>query len=313
MSPNQISRDVKLTTCCLINHYNYREYVAEAVASAVNQTHPFDEIIVVDDGSADADLEEVRRICAEHESVQLIEKVNGGQLSCFETGVSASTADVAFFLDADDIWDPGYVEAVMKVFGERPDIEFVATNDRRFFTDGRTEITEQPSRDLGYSVVRALKNGGAFVGQPTSCLAMRRRVLNDIFPLDRARGWRTCADEALVYGSSVVGARKYFIGKALVGYRVHGTNHWFGKKYCAADRLLRGLEVQRLVEVLRLRQGLPGSLANLAHHEFRTIDGANKYDYREYQRLVSSSHLSRRRKMRIKLAILAWYRFGKRI
>lgn len=303
----------KLTTCCLINHYNYREFVGEAVASAVGQTRPFDEIIVVDDGSAEADLEEVRRVCAEHDSVRLIEKPNGGQLSCFEVGVAESTADVAFFLDADDVWDPRYVETVLKVLDERPTVEFVACNDRRFFTDGRSEVTERPDRDLGYSIVRSLKNGGAFVGQPTSCLAIKRRVLEDIFPLDLVRGWRTCADEALVYGSSVVGAHKFFLGEPLVGYRIHGTNHWFGKKYCAVDRLLRGLEVQRLVETLRLRQGLPTSLANLAHHEFRTIEGASKNDYTEYQRLVGSSMLGFRRKLRIRLAIFAWYRFGKRI
>lgn len=302
-----------LSACCLINHFNYGKFVEEAVLSVVHQSRPLDEIIVVDDGSRPEDLEILRRICREHPSVRLIEKPNGGQLSCFEVGVAESTADVAFFLDADDTWDPRYVEVVMKLLEERSEIEFVACNERRFFTDGRSEVTSRDDRDLGYSVVRSLKNGGAFVGQPTSCLAIKRRVLDDIFPLPQARGWRTCADEALVYGSSVVGARKYFIGEPLVGYRIHGTNHWFGKKYCAKDRLLRGLEVQRLVEVLRLRQGLPTSLANLAHHEFRTIEKADRHDYSEYQRLVSSSLLSFRRKLRIRLAILAWYRFGKRI
>ncbi len=308
-----MTKDAKLTTCCLINHYNYREFVEEAVLSAVNQTHAFDEIIVVDDGSKPEDLEELRRVCGEHPQVQLIEKPNGGQLSCFEVGVAASTADVAFFLDADDTWDPRYVEVVLAKFRELPKVEFIACNERRFFPDGRSEITELPSRDLGYSMVRALCNGGAFLGQPTSCLAIKRRVLEDIFPLELVRGWRTCADEALVYGSGVVGARKYFLGEPLVGYRIHGTNHWFGKKYCPEDRLLRGLEVQRLVEVLRLRQGLPVSLAHLAHHEFRTIEGPNKNDYTEYQRLVKSSSLSGRRKRRINTAIFAWYRFGKRI
>lgn len=303
----------KLTTCCLINHYNYRDFIGEAVASAMAQTHAFDEIIVVDDGSAPEHLEEVRRVCAQHESIRLIEKPNGGQLSCFEVGVAESTADVAFFLDADDVWEPRYVESVMDVLARHPKIEFVASNERRMFSDGRSEVTPRASRDLGYSVVRSLKNGGAFVGQPTSCLAIKRRVLDDIFPLPQARGWRTCADEALVYGSSVVGARKYFLGEPLVRYRIHGSNHWFGKKYCAEDRLLRGLEVQRLVEVLRCRQGLPSSLANLAHHEFRTIEDANRYDYVEYQRLVGSSLLSFRRKLRIRLALFAWHRFKKRI
>ena len=308
-----MSQHKRLTACCLVNHFNYENFVAEAVQSAVDQSRSLDEIVVVDDGSAEADLAEVRRVAAMHPQVELVEKSNGGQLSCFQAGIDASQSDVVFFLDADDLWEPNYVETVMALLESRPDLDFVATNERRLFSDGRTEVTERSDRDLGYSVVRALKNGGAFLGQPTSCLAIRRSTLERIFPLDQVRGWRTCADEALVYGSSLVGARKYFLGEPLIRYRIHGENHWFGKKYSASDRLLRGLEVLRLVEVLRLREGLPVSLAHIAHHEFRTIEKATATDYSAYKTLVNTSTIGWRRKLRVRSALFTWYRFGKRI
>lgn len=307
MTPNP-----RLSACCLVNHYNYKQFVEATVDSAVDQSRSLDEILVVDDGSCEEDLAEVRRVALKHPEVQLLEKPNGGQLSCFEAGINASKSDVVFFLDADDRWDPRYVETVMALLERRPDIDFVATNDRREFSDGRTEVTERSDRDLGYSITRSLKNGGAFLGQPTSCLAIRREILERIFPLPQVRGWRTCADEALVYGSSLVGARKFFLAEPLVRYRIHGENHWFGKKYSASDRLLRGLEVQRLVEVLRRREGLPACLAHIAHHEFRTIESPTSEDYSAYQRLVGSSSIGWRRKLRIKTALFTWHRLGMR-
>ena len=115
-----------------------------------------------------------------------------------------------------------------------------------------------------------------------------------------------------MYGSSVVAARKYFLGEPLVRYRIHGENNWFGKKYSASDRLMRGLEVLRLVEVLRIREGLPLSLAHIAHHEFRTIEKATAQDYSDYKDLVSSSTIGWRRKLRVRSALFTWHRFGKR-
>lgn len=303
----------RLTIACLVNHYEYGPFVGEAVASAAAQTRPVDELIVVDDGSSAEHLAAVRAAVRAAPGARLVEKPNGGQLSCFEAGLEASAADVVLFLDADDAWEPGYVERVEALLLARPDVDVVYTSERRVFADGREEVTDLPSRDLGHAVVRSLDRGGAWRGQPTSCIAMRRRVLDRIFPLELARGWRTCADEALVYGSALVGARAYFLGEPLVRYRIHGANHFYGRAYRPEDRLTRGVEVLRLIEVLRRRESLPGSLAHLAHHEFRTIERPTRCEYKEYRRLVKGSNLPGHRKRRVLTALWGWYRLGRRL
>lgn len=302
-----------MRAACLINHFQYGDFVGEAIESVAAQTRSLDEIIVVDDGSASDHLAKLREAASKHANVHLIEKENGGQLSCFEAGIAASTADVLFFLDADDAWQPTYVERVLRLLGERSDVDFVQTAQRWLFEDGRVEMSPSPSRDLGISLVRSLQSGGRWGGQPTSCLAIRRWVLDRIFPLPDAFSWRTCADEALVYGSSLAGARKYWLGEPLVDYRIHGANSFYGRPYDAADRLERGTNVLRLVEVMRKRAHLPPSLAHLAHHEFRTIESPERRDYKEYVRLVAGSDLPRHRKRRLRLALFGWYWFGKRL
>ena len=302
-----------MKAACLINHYNYGAFVSEAIESVVAQSHPLDEILVVDDGSRPEDLDLLKKVARAHSSVRVHAKENGGQLSCFEAGLEHSSAEVLFFLDADDSWTTGYVERVLALLEERPDVDFVATAERRIFEDGRIEERGGASRDLGYSVARGLNHGGPWVGQPTSCLAIRRSIVERILPLPLAEHWRTSADEALVYGSSLVGARKYFLGEPLVNYRIHGQNAWFGRGYDPKDRLFRGLEVLRLVETLRNRFDLPKSLAHLAHHEFRTIPEPSPHEYKDYVRLVKASDLPAHRRRRIRWALWAWYRFRRRL
>ena len=298
---------------CLLNHYNYGRFVGEALASVSAQTRALDEVVVVDDGSDDENRTALRAVAEENGDVTIIEKDNGGQLSCFEAGLEASSSELVFFLDADDTWEPEYVERVHGLFASDPGLDVVFTAERRVRPDGSTEFTERPSRCLGYAVARSLNRGGGWHGQPTSCIAMRRTVLDRIFPIPLTRGWTTCADEALVYGSAIVGARRQFLGEPLVRYRIHDANHFHGRPYDAGDRLTRGIEVLRLVELLRQRESLPESLAHLAHHEFRTIEDPTKAEYKEYRRLVSGSTLPAHRRRRILIALWGWYRLGRRL
>lgn len=301
-----------MRTACLINHFKYGEFIAEAVDSVLRQTRALDEIVLVDDGSPAGDLERVREAAARDPRIRLIEKDNGGQLSCFQVGLAELTADVVFFLDADDAWEPEYVARVAELLEARPDLGFVAVNVRTCFADGKEEVAELESRDLGFSVVRCLQKGGAWVGAPTSCLAIRREVLDKIFPVPDPRAWRVCADEALVYGSSLAGARKYVIGDPLVRYRVHDRNAFFGSKDSPERAYMRRLEGRRLVEHMRQRLSLPASLIDLVHYEFRTIERPTKTEYSTYWGLVRNAPIPWARKLRLYSGLFSQYRLGRK-
>jgi len=294
---------------CLINHYDYGAFVGEAIASVLAQTRAPDEILVVDDGSHEPHLSEVRAAAATSSRVVLIEKHNGGQLSCFEAGLERSSGDVVFFLDADDRWRPEYVERVVALLERRPDIGFVAAHHLQLDADGAVRGEALPSRELGYSVALCLARGGAWVGAPTSCLAIRRSVIERIFPVPNASAWQVCADEALVYGSSMVGARKYFLGEPLVEYRVHGANSFHGRKDSAERAYMRRLEGRRLTEALRQRCSLPSTLVDILHYEFQTIESPTQEEYAHYRRAVLNSTATLRRKVRILFALWRVYRF----
>src|SRR5437764_1069566 len=84
----------------IINNYNYGRFLAEAIESALSQTLPATEVIVVDDGSTDNSPEVIGRY---EGRIRSIMKSNGGQASALNAGFGASSGDVVIFLDADDV------------------------------------------------------------------------------------------------------------------------------------------------------------------------------------------------------------------
>ncbi|MCL5045496.1 MAG: glycosyltransferase family 2 protein [Actinobacteria bacterium] len=97
--------------------YNAEPYVRLALESALNQTYPNTEVIVVDDGSSDRTATIVRSY--ETDRVRLIELTrNSGKGACMNVALDHARGDYLFELDGDDWLDPDatevYVEAMLK-------------------------------------------------------------------------------------------------------------------------------------------------------------------------------------------------------
>jgi glycosyltransferase involved in cell wall biosynthesis len=88
----------------LIPAYNAQDWITETLHSAVAQTWPRKEIIVVDDGSTDGTLAIVRRF--ESEGVKVTTQANQGAAATRNRAFSLSQGDLIQWLDADDILHP---------------------------------------------------------------------------------------------------------------------------------------------------------------------------------------------------------------
>lgn len=96
----------------LIPCYNAERYVAEAVESALHQTWPDKEIIVVNDGSTDGSgriLEAFRS-----QGVKVLHQENKGQCAAANYAFRESTGDYIKFFDADDLLEPRTIELQME-------------------------------------------------------------------------------------------------------------------------------------------------------------------------------------------------------
>ena len=147
----------------VVTNYNYRAFVEEAVDSALAQTRPAAQVIVVDDGSTDGSPELLRARYAGDPRVTLLIGENGGQLAAFQRGAAAVDTDVVCFLDADDRWAPDYLEKIGRLYDERRDVDCVFT-DVQLFGEETRRLTYA---DRAFDLERVMN----FEGQPPHCRA----------------------------------------------------------------------------------------------------------------------------------------------
>jgi glycosyltransferase involved in cell wall biosynthesis len=305
-----------MRTTCLINNFNYSQFVIEAIDSALNQTVHFDEIIVVDDCSTDESAQVLQERFLSHDRVKLILKQqNQGQLAAFNDGYAAATGDIIFFLDADDLFKETYLAEVLAFYQKHPECDFLFCASERFGNMQGVYLPDQGKfvsdlaavnnfdRDLGYSVVLTLHhnlNHKKLFGSPTSTNSVRRRILDRMMPLPFPEDWRVGADGCLIYAASMVGARKFYLSQPLVKYRLHGNNNYEGnqKTFSTANFYHRSVRMVRLIEFFKQKMRLDETaLTHLAHHEFRTIQYPRANELASYINLVVQTHTILPRKM----------------
>src|SRR5215472_9171752 len=100
----------------LIPAYNTEEWIAESIQSAVGQTWPRKEIIIVDDGSTDRTGEVASRFAAEN--VKVLSTENRGLSAAVNTAYRLCQGDYIQELDADDLLAPDKIEKQLTALPE---------------------------------------------------------------------------------------------------------------------------------------------------------------------------------------------------
>ena len=100
--------------------YNKEKSICFAIESVLAQTYPEYELVVVDDGSTDRSAEMVESLLPAGKG-KLIRKENGGVSSARNRGILEAKGEHIAFLDADDIWEPTYLEELRNLIDECPD------------------------------------------------------------------------------------------------------------------------------------------------------------------------------------------------
>jgi glycosyltransferase involved in cell wall biosynthesis len=97
-------------------------YLAEAIDSALGQTRPVAQVVVVDDGSTDGSLELARRY---EPAVRCLSQPPGGIGPARNAGAAEAGGDYLTFLDADDRWPANRIERLLAPFRTDPSPDLV--------------------------------------------------------------------------------------------------------------------------------------------------------------------------------------------
>ena len=114
--------------------FNHGRFLGDAVASALAQTYPELEVIVVNDGSTD-DSSAVAKTFLPR--IELVEQENAGLSAARNAGVRAARGDFVVLLDADDVLLPHCVASRMRYLLEDDGVGLVAGYYREIDEHGR--------------------------------------------------------------------------------------------------------------------------------------------------------------------------------
>jgi glycosyltransferase involved in cell wall biosynthesis len=306
MSTTGTTTTTTTTFAVVVTCYNYRDFVAEAVDSALAQTRPPKQVIVVDDGSKDGSQDLLRERYGDDPRVTLLMCENGGQLVAFQRGLAAADADVICFLDADDRWEAMHLEKIGALYDARKDIDFVFNDIVLFGNESRTIAYADRAMDLGYTAV-ATYELVYWYGAPTSAISLRRAMAQRCLdlPPEMARSWRLSADNCLVYGASLFAGRKYFLPTGTVGYRIHGKNGWWSNRG-PVESYLNRLRSRALVNEYARLAGVSSESIELVKFEFKTKPAPDRHEIRRYAELAMRSKGTFLKRLERALSILAY-------
>jgi glycosyltransferase involved in cell wall biosynthesis len=143
----------------VIPMFNNAAHVAEAIDSALAQTHPLREILVVDDGSTDDSVAIAERFGP---PVQVFRQEHAGQGAGRNTGAARARGDLLAFLDADDVWLPEKIALQVAALAANESCDMAFGRIEQFFSPELGHAGGRP-RVLGSAEQRGLLPGALLV------------------------------------------------------------------------------------------------------------------------------------------------------
>lgn len=228
---------MKYKITCIIDSFNYAEYIEEAIDSAINQVNiQFDEIIIVDDGSTDNTQQLLINKYSDNSIIKLIFKENQGQLSAFHRGVQEATGDIIYFLDSDDKYKNNYLSESIKYYQQYDDCDLLFVDQDNIGLKSDTLPTKLVNSQIStkHKVYKNLQSLSAlttypWIGAATSMCSAKSSYLKKLFANNTEipklySDWTSRADDYIMHGFDMMNATKYYLAHKLVEYRIHDNN-----------------------------------------------------------------------------------------
>lgn len=221
------------TISIVIPAYNASNYLAEAIDSALAQTYPNVETIVVNDGSCDDGA--TRQIALSYgDKIRYFEKENGGSSSALNMGIANMTGEWFSWLSHDDLYEPEKLERQVRYMNEMendgcPISEHIFFSGSRLI-DGEGKLIRDFDPQKGEALrqkLLAFPHNGHLIAEPTvylfhgcSCL-VHKAVFEAVGVFDEKL--RLLNDLDIWFRIYAAGYAIRYIPEALVKGRVHGA------------------------------------------------------------------------------------------
>ena len=206
----------------LIANYNYAHFLPAALDSLLAQTYSNWHAVICDDGSTDNSVAIIQQYSERDPRFELIGKSNGGQNSAFNASYNQVRGEIICILDADDLFHPDKIRAVVDSFHADPRSGVSNHFSQVIDAEGFPQlVTMHRFLDSGWLANKALQRGGCVYVPTTSCISLRRQVADLLFPIPSSQDRDLDGYVAMV---CQLLTPICVIDRQLSSYRIHGNN-----------------------------------------------------------------------------------------
>jgi glycosyltransferase involved in cell wall biosynthesis len=188
----------------LIPCYNAGPWVAQCVQSALDQTYPRKEIVVVDDGSTDNSLDVIRSF---GDRIRFESGPNRGGNVARNRLMQLSSGEWLEFLDADDFLLPQKIEKQLALLNNQPELDVVYSPTLHVYEDSGSEIATPIEDDDLYA------NYFRWAYFSTTSLLLKKSAVMDV------GGWKedqeVCQEHELILRLILAGKKFAMMPEAL--------------------------------------------------------------------------------------------------
>ncbi|KRL05801.1 glycosyltransferase [Liquorilactobacillus oeni] len=206
----------------VIATYNGENYITKQLTSLRTQKRKPDEVLIYDDHSTDSTAAEVRSYIAKHGLTGwnvIVNHTNKGWRRTFMEGLWASSGEIVFTCDQDDIWRSDKLQIMEKLMQQNNNIKLLASNYRKFLS----VPGDNPRKSIG-----PLKNTKQLIKIPVTnnylkvtCPGCTYCIRRSLITLSK-KYWRPgYAHDDLLWRLSLLGDGLYVYTDNLINWRKH--------------------------------------------------------------------------------------------
>lgn len=167
--------------------FNQGKYIEQTILSILNQNYPNLEYIIIDGGSKDESISILKKY--EKYISYWVSEPDKGQTDAINKGFLKCTGDIFNWLNSDDIYAPGVLHEIAKMYRENPNVSCFCGREDRFLKDKILNTS------YGTSIENSIEATicKAHIDQPSTFFTLRS--IQHVFPIDATL--RYCMDNQI--------------------------------------------------------------------------------------------------------------------